>query len=112
MKKDDRQLDLPLSERPKLRVINGLGQKQHEALADRDAVARVLIEAGADLLLRRISPERAEVIERDVDEVLSLFDKVDQNPLLMPVLKRKLDALEQLVRETREKKSLRKRRSF
>ncbi|MDX2012789.1 MAG: hypothetical protein SFW67_21500 [Myxococcaceae bacterium] len=112
MKKDDRQLDLPLSERPKLRVINGLGQKQHEALADRDAVARVLIEAGADLLLRRISSERAEAIERDVDEVLSLFDKVDRNPLLMPVLKKKLDALEQLVRETREKKSLRKRRTF
>jgi hypothetical protein len=112
MKKDDRQLDLALHHPPKLRVINGLGQKQHEALDDRDAVARVLIEAGADLLLRRISAERAEVIERDVDEVLALFDKVDQNPLLMPVLKKKLDALEQLVRETREKKSQRKRRTF
>jgi hypothetical protein len=112
MKNDDRQLALPLNQPPKLRVINGLGQKQHEALADRDAVARVLIEAGADLLLRRISAERAEAIERDVDEVLALFDKVDGNPLLLPVLKKKLDALEQLVRETREKKSQRRRRSF
>lgn len=110
MKRDDRQLELPLSAAPKLRVINGLGQKQVEPLADRDAVARVLIEAGADLLLRRISPERAEAIEREVDEVLALFDKVDGNPMLMPVLKRKLDELEALVRETREKKALRRRR--
>jgi hypothetical protein len=110
MKRDDRQLELPLSSAPKLRVINGLGQKQIEPLADRDAVARVLIEAGADLLLRRISPERAEAIEREVDEVLALFDKVDGNPILMPVLQRKLDELEALVRETREKKALRRRR--
>ncbi|MBL8921745.1 MAG: hypothetical protein JNJ54_22995 [Myxococcaceae bacterium] len=110
VKKDERQLELPLAAAPKLRVINGLGQKQVEPLADRDAVARVLIEAGADLLLRRISPDRAEAIEREVDEVLALFDKVDSNPLLMPVLKRKLDELEGLVRETREKKALRRRR--
>lgn len=110
MKKDDRQLELPLRSAPKLRVINGLGQKQIEPLADRDAVARVLIEAGADMLLKRISPERAEAIEQEVDEVLSLFDRVDANPILMPVLKRKLDELEALVRETREKKAQRRRR--
>lgn len=109
MKNDDRQLELPLQSTPKLRVINGLGQRQHEPLANRDAVARVLIEAGADLLLRRISHERAEVIERSVDEILSLFDRVDANPIMMPVLKRKLDELEVLVRETREKKALRRR---
>ena len=45
MKKDDRQLQLPLHAAPKLRVINGLGQKQEEPLADRDAVARVQISA-------------------------------------------------------------------
>lgn len=110
MKKDDRQLQLPLHAAPKLRVINGLGQKQEEPLADRDAVARVLIEAGADMLLRRISPERAEAIEKEVDEILSLFDRVDKNPILMPVLKRKLDELEGLVRETREKRLQRRRR--
>jgi len=110
MKKDHRQLEFQLHAAPKLRVINGLGQKKIEPLADRDAVARVLIEAGADMLLRRISPERAEAIEKEVDEILSLFDRVDANPILMPVLKRKLDELESLVRETREKKQLRRRR--
>jgi hypothetical protein len=110
MKKDDRQMQLPLQAVPKLRVINGLGQKREEPLADRDAVARVLIEAGADMLLRRITPERAEAIEKDVDEILSLFDRVDQNPMLMPVLRRKLDDLEALVRETREKRQHRRRR--
>lgn len=110
MKKDERQLELPLTAAPKLRVIQGLGQKQVEPLADRDAVARVLIEAGADLLLRRISSVRAEEIEKQVDEVLSLFDRVDANPILMPVLKRKLDELDALVRETREKRSLRRRK--
>ena len=103
-KRDDRQLEFKLGEGPKLRVIQGLGQKQQEPLALRDAVTRVLIEAGADLLLRRISSERAEAIEHEVDEILRLFDMVDDNRLLFPVLQRKLDALEQLMRETREKR--------
>ena len=103
-KRDDRQLEFKLGEAPKLRVIQGLGQKQQEPLASRDAVTRVLIEAGADLLLRRISSERAEAIEHEVDEILKLFDMVDDNRLLFPVLQRKLDALEQLMRETREKR--------
>ena len=103
-KRDDRQLELKLGAAPKLRVIQGLGQKEQEPLASRDAVTRVLIEAGADLLLRRISSERAEEIEKEVDEILSLFDRVDDNRLLFPVLQRKLDALEQLMRETREKR--------
>ena len=107
-KRDDRQLEFPLGAGPRLRVIQGLGQKKQEPLASRDAVTRVLIEAGADLLLRRISSERAEVIEQEVDEILRLFDMVDDNRLLFPVLQRKLDALEQLMRETREK---RRRRS-
>lgn len=99
---DERQLDLPLA--PKLRVIDGLGQKKTEPLLTRDAVARVLMEAGADLLLRRISHERAEVIEKQVDEILELFDRVDDNRLLFPVLQKKLDALETLMQETREKR--------
>lgn len=97
-------MELNLGAAPKLRVIQGLGQKQLEPLASRDAVARVLIEAGADLLLRRISAERAEAIEKEVDEILRLFDLVDDNRLLFPVLQKKLDALEQLMRETREKR--------
>ena len=97
------------SSAPKLRVIEGLGQKKEEPLDSRDAVARVLIEAGADMLLRRISCERAEEIERLVDEILSLFDRVDQNALLQPVLARKLDELEALVRETRDVRQPRRR---
>lgn len=103
-KRDDRQLEFSYESAPKLKLIKGLGQKQQEPLASRDAVARVLMEAGADLLLRRISSERAEEIEQQVDEILDLFDRVDQNRLLFPVLQKKLDALEALMRETREKR--------
>lgn len=106
---DDRQLRLPLSAPPKLRVIQGLGQRQAEPLGSRDAVSRVLLEAGVDLLLRRISPARAEAIEREVDEVLELFDAVDGDPSVMPRLERRLDDLESLVRETRDRRALRRR---
>ncbi len=86
-----------------LRVIEGGGQRrQDEPLVSRDAVARVLMEAGVDLLLRRITPARAAEIERRVDRVLDLFDRVDAAPLLMPVLQRHLDELEVLMRETRQ----------
>jgi hypothetical protein len=86
-----------------LRIIEGGGQRrQDEPLVSRDAVARVLMEAGVDLLLRRISPARAAEIERKVDRVLDLFDRVDVAPLLMPVLQRHLDELEALMRETRQ----------
>ena len=93
---------------PGLRVIRGEGQRRQEPLASRDAVARVLMEAGADLLLRRISSARAEEIERKVDRVLDLFDRVDSAPVLMPVLKRHLDELEALMRETREVRAARR----
>ncbi|XXF75630.1 hypothetical protein P2318_21525 [Myxococcaceae bacterium GXIMD 01537] len=86
-----------------LRVIRGEGQRRaDEPLASRDAVARVLMEAGADLLLRRITPARAAEVERRVDRILDLFDRVDAMPLLAPVLRRHLDELEALMRETRE----------
>jgi hypothetical protein len=94
---------------PALRVIRGEGKRRPpEPLTSRDAVARVLIEAGADLLLRHISPARAEEIERQVDQVLELFDRVDSAPVLMPVLRRHLDELEALMRETRARRPLRR----
>jgi hypothetical protein len=83
-------------------VIQGGGQRTHEPLTSRDAVVRVLVESGADLLLRRISPERAETIERQVNEILDLFDRVDAAPDLMPVLRRRLDELESLMGQTRD----------
>ena len=97
-----KQLELPLA--PRLKVINGLGQKKIEPLSNRDAVARVLIEAGADMLLRHISPARAEAIEEEVEAALALFDRVDDEPHLMAELQRKLDGLEALMRETRERR--------
>ncbi len=110
-----RQHKHPLSSAPStasrgagLRVIRGEGKgRPAEPLTSRDAVARLLIEAGADLLLRRISSARAEEIERQVDRVLELFDRVDGTPALMPVLRRHLDELEALMRETRERRSAR-----
>ena len=102
MSKDTRQLELPLASKPRLTLIKGEGRRAEEALDNRDAVMRVLIEAGADLLLRRISPERAEFIEERVDEVLALFDRVDREPAVMGELKHKLDDLEGLMRQTRE----------
>ena len=109
MKDRSRQLELPLTSPPRLRVIQGEGQRRDEPLHDRDAVARVLIEAGADLLLRRISPERAQEIEERVDEVLTLFDRADRSPTALALLKVKLDALEVLVRETRASRRRRAR---
>ncbi len=87
--------------RPLLRLIHGSGAKQPPSLDSRDAVVRVLIGAGADLLLRRISSERAEEIRRRVERIMSLFDRVDESPELLPSLKRRLDELEGLMRETR-----------
>lgn len=94
---------------PQLRLIQGGGQRREESLETRDAVARVLMEAGVDLLLKRITPLRAETIEREVDAVLALFDRVDAQPVLAPLLERRLDALEELVDETRERRQPRRR---
>ena len=99
----------PATATTRLRVIPGGGQRrQDEPLGSRDAVVRVLLEAGADLLLRRISSVRAEEIEGRVDRILELFDRVDAVPALMPVLRRQLDELEALMRETREVRRVRR----
>src|SRR5262249_33095096 len=97
----DRQLELPLQKKPAaLRVIKGEGKARPDPLVNRDAVARVLVFAGVDLLLKRISPERAEAIEQRVDEALDLFDAVDRDPSAQPRLKAVLDDLERLVRQS------------
>jgi hypothetical protein len=96
------RIAVPSQKSNPFRVIQGGGQRRKETLSSRDAVVRVLVEAGADVLLRRISHERAELIQDEVDKVLALFDKVDTNPLLMPMLEKALTALEDLMTETRE----------
>lgn len=100
----------PRREAPKLRLIQGGGERVEEALDSRDSVVRVLIEAGADLLLRRISSVRAEEIERRVNAILNLFDRVDANPKLLPKLRADLDELEVLMGETRDRARAPKRR--
>ena len=114
-KKNKGQLELPFEDalthrevrasesdlRPLLRLIHGSGANRPPSLDSRDAVVRVLIGAGADLLLRRISSERAEEIRRRVERIMSLFDQVDESPELLPSLTRRLDELESLMRETR-----------
>ncbi len=100
------QLSLPLS--PPLRVIEGGGQRKRERLVSRDAVVRALVETGADMLLRRISVERAEEIQESIDRILGLFDRVDETPALMPVLGRQLADLEALMTETRAARSARR----
>lgn len=105
MRHDDRQLELPLANRkpaPALRVIKGEGKTRPDPLVNRDAVARVLVGAGVDLLLKRISPERAEAIEVQVNEALDLFDRVDRDPSAQPKLQAVLDELERLVRQSAE----------
>jgi hypothetical protein len=82
-------------------VIDGEGRPRAERLESREAVVRVLVEAGADLLLRRITPARAGEIQRRVDQVLRLFDAVDGTPALMPMLKREIEGLEALMTQTR-----------
>jgi len=92
---------IPFEQRRTLRLIRGNGTRQPERLDSRDAVIRVLIEAGADLLLRRISSQRAEEIQQRVERIMSLFERVDHSPGLIPSLNRRLDELEALMRETR-----------
>ena len=84
-----------------LGVIQGGGKRPREPLSSRDTVIRALIESGVDLLLRRISPARAEEIQRVVDEVLLLFDQVDASPEQIALLRERLDALERLMSKAR-----------
>jgi len=62
------------------------------------------MEAGADLLLRRISVERAEHIERCVDRILHLFDLTESQPEQLANLQTQLEALELLMQESRGRK--------
>jgi hypothetical protein len=85
----------PTAQAPRaLRVIKGEGQRRDETLRSRDDVARILVSSAADVLLRRISPDRAHAIEQRVERVMRLFERVDAHPVLLPRLRRELDELE------------------
>lgn len=87
--------------RQPLRLIQGGNQRKIEPLLSRDAVVRVMVDAGADLLLRRISPDRAEEIQEAVDRILVMFDEADRHPNVLPILRRELDALEIMISESK-----------
>jgi hypothetical protein len=76
------------------RLIKGGGEGRDETLSSRDDVARLLVAAAADVLLRRITPDRAHDLEERVERVMRLFERVDAEPVLLPVLRRELDELE------------------
>jgi hypothetical protein len=96
----------PARGRPALRVIQGEGQGREVKVRSRTDLAGVLVGAAGDLLLHRISSLRAQEIERKVDKLMVLFDRVDQHPLLQRVLQRELDDLEALVRESAERRPM------
>ncbi len=81
-----------------LRLLAGGGEgRPAERLTSRDAVARVLVGATADLLLRRIGPAQAHSIHFQVERVLLLFDAVDRGTVAVGQLAVELNALEGLV---------------
>ncbi len=96
--KDDRQLSLPLGQ-PALRLLKGGAQAREQRLTSRDDVTRLLLRSAADLLLRRISPARANAIQKKVDRVLTLFDASAVNPSAAKLLRAELDSLERMARE-------------
>jgi hypothetical protein len=95
-----------------LRVIQGGGQKKTERPSSRDAVIRVLVSTGADLLLRRISSQRAEAIQRHVDLVLEAFDLVDRDASEMPILESRLNELQDLMSHAESQKRQRSSAGF
>lgn len=86
------------------RIIKGEGKKRDETLRTRNDVARLLVASAADVMLRRISVDRAHEIETKVERVMKLFDRAD-DPLVQLLLRRELDQLEALWREGQEKRN-------
>jgi hypothetical protein len=84
-----------------LRVISGENQGRETALRSRDDVARLLMRSAADVLLRRISSARANAIQKKVDRVFGLFDASAVDPAAAGLLRRELDALEEMARRRR-----------
>ena len=80
------------------RVIRGEGKRRREPLESRDDVAQLLVGSACDLLLKRISPDRAHEIQTRVDRVMRLFDRIGSDPVATALLRRELDDLEQLCR--------------
>ncbi|MGC4113851.1 MAG: hypothetical protein QM765_04190 [Myxococcales bacterium] len=88
----------PTAERT-FRVIRGEGQKREETLHSRDDVVRLLVGTACDVMLKRITPDRAHEIQRRVDRIMRLFDRVPADPVATALLRRELDDLESIYRD-------------
>lgn len=91
------------------RVIKGEGQKREETLHSRDDVVRLLVGTACDVMLKRISPDRAHEIQRRVDRIMRLFDRVPADPVATALLRRELDDLEGVYRDGQDRRRSLKR---
>lgn len=89
----------PSTSRKVFRVIRGEGRKRDETLRSRDDVARLLVASAANMMLQRMSTERAHEIQARVDRVMHLFDLVERDPLAARFLRHELDELEKVWKE-------------
>lgn len=114
-----RQLSLPLRVEPSpaekrppstptaertFRVIKGEGHKREETLHSRDDVVRLLVGTACDVMLKRITADRAHEIQRRVDRIMRLFDRVPADPVATALLRRELDDLEGVYRDGQDKR--------
>ena len=90
------------------RVIRGEGQKREETLHSRDDVVRLLVGSACDLMLRRISPDRAHEIQRRVDRIMRLFERVPADPVATALLRRELDDLEGVYRDGAQRRAMKR----
>ena len=90
------------------RLIRGEGQKREEVLHSRDDVVRLLVGSACDLMLRRISPDRAHEIQRRVDRIMRLFERVPADPVASALLRRELDDLESIYRDGQQRRGIRR----
>jgi len=92
------------SEPRTFKVIRGEGQKRAETLHSKDDVVRLMVGTACDVLLKRVSPDRAHEIQRRVDRIMRLFERVPADPVAVALLRRELDDLESLYREGQQKR--------
>ena len=105
------QLDLPLRERPALRVIQGQGEgsghrrghlvglphpELDPRLPSRDEITLILLQASADLVAGRLSPVMAAAIREAAEEALFALEASERDPHLQPSFVRAARALEEL----------------
>lgn len=105
------QLDLPLRDRPALRLIPGEGEGSGQVrgrlvalphptldrpLPSREEIAILLLQAGADLVAGRISPAGASAIREAAEEALACLEASERDPSHQPNFVRAARALEDL----------------